>query len=128
MLIYYAHIPEETVYFVERWKGHYAPVFYLNLILNFFFPFLVLMTRDAKRHARILKVVCPVVVFGHWLDFYLMVTPGTLGDNGSIGFLEIGMILIYFSAFLYVVLSSMAKAPLFAKNHPMLQESLHHHI
>lgn len=128
MLIYYAHIPEETVYFVERWKGHYAPVFYINLILNFFFPFLVLMTRDAKRHTRILKVVCPVVVFGHWLDFYLMVTPGTLGNNGSFGFLEIGLILVYFSAFLFVVLSSMAKAPLFAKNHPMLEESLHHHI
>ena len=128
MLIYYAHIPEETVYFMERWKGHYAPVFYINLILNFFFPFLVLMTRDAKRHARILKVVCPVVVFGHWLDFYLMVTPGTLGSNGSFGFLEIGLILVYFSAFLFVVLASLAKAPLFAKNHPMLKESLHHHI
>ncbi len=128
MLIYYAHIPEETVYFMERWKGHYAPVFYLNLILNFFLPFLLLMTRDSKRHARILKVVCPIVVFGHWLDFYLMVTPGTLGNNGSFGFLEIGLILVYFSAFLYVVLGSLAKAPLFAKNHPMLQESLHHHI
>ncbi|MEP1094637.1 MAG: quinol:cytochrome C oxidoreductase [Cyclobacteriaceae bacterium] len=128
MLIYYAHIPEETVYFLERWKGHYAPVFYINLILNFFFPFLVLMTRDAKRHTRILKVVCPVVVFGHWLDFYLMVTPGTLGNNGSFGFLEIGLILVYFSAFLFVVLGSLAKAPLFAKNHPMLEESLHHHI
>ncbi|MEQ9403709.1 MAG: quinol:cytochrome C oxidoreductase [Cyclobacteriaceae bacterium] len=128
MLIYYAHIPEETVYFVERWKGHYAPVFYINLILNFFFPFLVLMTRDAKRHARILKVVCPVVVFGHWLDFYLMITPGTLGSGGAFGFLEIGLILVYFSAFLFVVLSALAKAPLFAKNHPMLEESLHHHI
>lgn len=128
MLIYYAHIPEETVYYVERWKGHYAPVFYLNLIFNFFFPFLVLMTRDAKRHSRILKVVCPIVVFGHWLDFYLMVTPGTLGTDGSFGFLEIGLILVYFGAFLYVVLSSLAKAPLFGKNHPMLQESLHHHI
>ena len=128
MLIYYAHIPEETVYFVERWKGHYAPVFYANLILNFFFPFLVLMTRDAKRHSRILKVVCPAVVFGHWLDFYLMVTPGTLANNGGFGFLEIGMILVYFSAFLFVALSALAKAPLFAKNHPMLEESLHHHI
>ncbi len=128
MLIYYAHIPEETVYFVERWKGHYTPVFYLNLILNFFFPFLVLMTRDSKRHARILKVVCPVVVFGHWLDFYLMITPGTLADNGGFGFMEIGLILVYFSAFLYVALTALAKAPLYGKNHPMLQESLHHHI
>ncbi len=128
MLIYYAHIPEETVYFVERWKGYYAPVFYINLILNFFFPFLVLMTRDAKRHTRILKVVCPVVVFGHWMDFYLMITPGTLAENGGFGFLEVGLILVYFSAFLYVALSALSKAPLFAKNDPMLEESLHHHI
>ncbi len=129
LLIYYAHLPEETIYFVERWKSdHYAPVFFLNLILNFFFPFLVLMTRDAKRHTRILKVVCPVVVFGHWLDFYLMVSPATVGDNGGFGFLEIGLILIYVSAFLFVVLRSLSKSPLFAKNHPMLEESLHHHI
>lgn len=129
LLIYYAHIPEETIYFMERWKSdHYAPVFYLNLILNFFFPFLLLMTRDSKRHSRILKVVCGIVVFGHWLDFYMMVTPGTLGKDGGFGFLEIGLILVYASAFLFVVLGSLAKAPLFAKNHPMLKESLHHHI
>jgi hypothetical protein len=47
LLIYYANIPEESIYFVERLQSdHYAPVFFLNLILNFFFPFLVLMTRD----------------------------------------------------------------------------------
>jgi hypothetical protein len=52
LLIYYANIPEETVYFVERLKsGQYAWVFFLNIILNFIFPFLVLMTfRDSKRH------------------------------------------------------------------------------
>lgn len=129
LLIYYAGIPEETIYFVERWKNdHYAPVFFINLIVNFFFPFLVLMTRDAKRHTRILKVVCPAIVFGHWLDFYLMVTPGTLQENGGFGLIEIGLLAMYASAFIYVALSNLAKAPLVAKNHPMLKESLHHHI
>lgn len=129
LLIYYAHIPEETIYFVERWKSdHYAPVFFINLILNFFLPFLLLMTRDSKRHSRILKVVTAMIVFGHWIDFYLMVSPGTVGDNSGFGFMEIGMILVYLSAFLYVSLNALSKAPLFAKNHPMLQESLHHHI
>lgn len=129
LLIYYAHIPEETVYFMERWKSdHYAPVFYINLILNFFMPFLLLMTRDAKRHSRMLKVVCIIVVFGHWMDFYLMMTPGTLGSEGGFGFLEVGLISVFVSAFLYVVLGSLSKAPLYAKNHPMLNESLHHHI
>lgn len=129
LLIYYAHIPEETVYFLERWKSnHYAPVFYINLILNFFFPILVLMTRDAKRHSRILKVVCPALVFGHWLDFYMMVSPGTVGESSGFGALEVGLILVYTGAFLYVTFNALAKAPLFAKNHPMLEESLHHHI
>ena len=86
------------------------------------------MTRDSKRHARILKVVCPIVIFGHWIDFYLMITPGTLQENGGFGILELGLLAVYAGAFLYVVLSNLAKKPLVAKNHPMLQESLNHHI
>ena len=129
LLIYYANIPEESIYFIERLKSDfYTPVFFLNIILNFFFPFLVLMTRDAKRHGVFLKIVCYVVLFGHWLDFYLMVTPGTLQENGGFGFLEIGTILVYAAAFLYVVLNSLTKSALVPKNHPMLQESMHHHI
>ncbi len=129
LLIYYANIPEETIYFVERLTSDkYAPVFFINLILNFFFPFLVLMTRASKRHERFLKIVCPVVIFGHWMDFYLMVTPGTLKDNGGFGFLEIGLLMIFGSAFLFVVMSNWAKASLVPKNHPMLEESLHHSI
>ncbi len=129
LLIYYANIPEESVYFFERLNSdHYAPIFYIILIMNFFFPFLAFMTRDAKRHMIILKIVCTVVILGHWLDFYLMVTPGTLKENGGFGFLEIGMALIYGAAFLFVVLTSLSKVPLVAKNHPMLGESMHHHI
>ena len=129
LLIYYANIPEESVYFMERLNSdHYAPVFYVVLIMNFFFPFLALMTRDAKRHIMFLKIVCPVVIVGHWLDFYLMVTPGTMQENGGFGFLEIGMALIFGVAFLFVILGSLAKMPLVAKNHPMLEESMHHHI
>ncbi len=129
LLIYYANIPEESVYFMERLNSdQYAPAFYVILIMNFFFPFLALMTRDAKRHVMFLKIVCPVVILGHWLDFYLMVTPGTMKEAGGFGFLEIGMAMIFGVAFLFVVLSSLAKVPLVAKNHPMLEESIHHHI
>lgn len=129
LLIYYANIPEESIYFIERLNSdHYAPIFYINLLLNFLFPFLLLMTRDAKRHAIFLKMVCIIVLIGHWFDFYLMITPGTLADNGGFGFLEIGMALVYGAAFIFVMLGSLAKAPLVAKNHPMLEESIHHHI
>ena len=129
LLIYYANIPEETIYFLERLEtSQYKWVFFLNLILNFILPFLLLMTRDAKRHMAMLQVVCPIIIAGHWFDFYLMITPGVMKQDGGFGLLEIGMAMIFGVAFLFVTLTNLAKAPLYAKNHPMLQESLHHHI
>ena len=129
LLIYYANIPEETVYFIERqFTAPYSWIFYLNLILNFVLPFLLFMTRDAKRQISTLKLICPIIIVGHWFDFYNMVTPGVMQNEGSVGFLEIGTGLIFLSLFLLVALSNLAKWPLFGKNHPMLNESLHHHI
>lgn len=129
LLIYYANIPEETVYYFTRMRNSpYSWIFYTNLILNFVLPFLLLMTRDAKRHMSLLKVVCPIVVIGHWFDFYNMITPGVMQTGGGIGFIEIGLALVFVSAFGYVVLNALSKVPLVAKNHPMMEESLHHHI
>jgi hypothetical protein len=57
-----------------------------------------------------------------------MITPGSLGENGGFGFIEIGMAAIFAVGFIYIVLRTLAKTPLVARNHPMLDESLHHHI
>lgn len=129
LLIYYANIPEESVYFIERLTSDvYGPFIFVNIGLNFFLPFLVLMTRDAKRHGVFLKLVCSILLVGHWIDFFLMVQPGTLGHNGGIGLMEVGMFLVFGSAVALVVLGGLAKKNLIAKNHPMLEESYHHHI
>jgi hypothetical protein len=129
LLIWYANIPEESVYFVERMTtSPYSWIFYTNLILNFVLPFLLLMTRDAKRQISMLKVVCPIIIVGHWFDFYNMVTPGIMKEQGAIGLLEIGVALIFLAAYLLVVLGALAKIPLVGKNHPTLAESLNHHI
>jgi len=129
LLIYYANIPEEAVYYIQRLTSpNYRSLFYINLFINFVFPFLALMSRDSKRQMSILKIVTVVIILGHWLDFYLMVTPGVMKFDGSIGFMEIGTFMIFMAAFFWVTLSSLAKHPLIAKNHPTLEESLQHHI
>jgi hypothetical protein len=86
------------------------------------------MTRDAKRQMSMLRVVCPIIIVGHWFDFYNMITPGIMKEQGGIGFLEIGVAMIFLAAYLLVVLGAMAKIPLVGKNHPTLLESLNHHI
>lgn len=134
ILYWYSNIPEEIVWFNERMffnRGNYAPIFIMNLIFNFIFPFFFLMTRDAKRQRIWLKIACVVIVIGHWFDTYLMVMPGVLKEHGGLNFgtlfLELGVALMYIAGFGLVVLTALSKMPLIAKNDPMIEESIHFH-
>jgi len=128
MLIWYANLPEEAVYFNQRlggFEGRYTWMFYFNLVINFAFPFLALMTRDAKRQMIVMKIVCIAILVGHWSDFYLMLMPGTLkGDNGFL--IEIGIAMIFLGAFLILVTRRLCEASLIPINHPFIEESVHH--
>jgi hypothetical protein len=131
LLIYYANFPEETIYFLERWEGHnkiYKATEVLMVLFNFLFPFLILMTRDAKRTPIFLKIACTFIIVGHYLDFYQMIMPGVVGPNGGYGLVEFGMVAVFASAFIYLVSNQLTKASLIAKNHPFLEEALHHDI
>jgi hypothetical protein len=77
MLIWYANVGEETVYFKQR-IDDYPVLFYGNVLINFVLPFFVLMRNDTKRKYGTLVFASAAVFFGHWLDFFLMVKPGTL--------------------------------------------------
>ncbi len=134
ILIWYANIPEESAWFMERIfnnGGVYLPLFILNLIINFLFPFLFMMTRDAKRQIILMKVAAYGLIIGHWIDFYLMIAPGMLKDQGGLDlgtmFLELGMTVVFTSVFLGVTLWGLSKRGIVAKNHPFLEESIHHH-
>jgi hypothetical protein len=126
MLIWYSNIPEETVYFVQRLE-EFKTLFFINIGVNFVVPFLALMTRNSKRIPIILIFVSLVVFIGHWLDFYLMVMPGTLGTESVIGFVEIGMTIGFMGLFLWIVFRALSKANLVPENHPYLQESYKYH-
>ncbi|RFS16487.1 quinol:cytochrome C oxidoreductase [Emticicia sp. C21] len=131
LLIFYANLPEETIYFRERFTGHdgrYWWPFHINFVLNFFFPFLILMARDSKRRPTFLKLGCGSILVGHWFDFYQMHMPGIAKDQGGIGIIEWGTTLTFASLFIYFVGTQLSKANLYPKKHPFLEESLHHDI
>lgn len=127
MLIWYGNIPEETLYFHQRFNGGYRFVFFLVLILNFVFPFFTLITAGAKRTYGLMLFVCPIIITGHWLDFYVLTMPGAVGSESSGFLLELGIALIYAASFCLWVFWQLTKAPLLQTEHPFVQESLYHH-
>lgn len=123
LLIWYSNIPEETFYYVER-VNNFKTLFYVNLGVNFLFPFLALMVRNSKRQPLYLAFVALIVLLGHYLDLYVAIMPGAVGhENASIGILEIGLPFFYLAVFLALVFISFAKAKPVPENHPYFIES-----
>ena len=135
MLIWYANIPEEVTYFMLR-QDHYKGIWLGAFFINFICPFIILMTRDAKRKIKLLMSMSVLLFIGHWMDTYIMVIPGSMALHGhegvpligQIGWMEIGTTIGFLGLFMYVVQHHLSKAPLVIKNHPMMEESLHHAI
>jgi len=128
MLIWYANIPEEVAYFTARLEvENYKFLFWFSMIINFVLPVVLLMSRDAKRHNSRLIFVSIIILIGHWLNSYLLVAPGTLNTHGHIGFTEIGIGLGFAGLLIHLTFKTLAKEPMEAKHHPMLDESKHLH-
>lgn len=133
LLTWYANIPEESAYFFRRWEPDFKPIFWFNIIINFATPLLVLMSRDSKRYVSTLKVMCIILIIGHWVDYFQMIMPGTLKEEESwynhITLIEPGIFIGFAGLFTFMVLNALSKfKSLIPKKHPLLEESLHHHI
>lgn len=127
MLIWYANIPEETGYFKIRVQGPYRGIFFLNLILNFICPLLILMKKAAKRNYTLITVMAVLIIFGHWIDFWQMVMPGTMKEHAQLLPFEFGIAALFIGIIMWRVGDYLTKHPLTPMNHPFLKESMIHH-
>lgn len=127
MLIWYANIPEETVYFKARVQGPYKGIFFMNLIINFICPLLILMKKSSKRNYTLMTFMAILILFGHWMDFYQMVMPSISKDHVTFGWLDFGILTLFVGLLIYLVGKNLTKASLVPKNHPFLKESIIHH-
>jgi hypothetical protein len=127
MLVWYADISEETAYYIARLHNAWAPLFLLNMILNWAVPFAALLPRGTKRSPRALGRVAAVLLAGRVLDVYLLIAPPLVGSKPAVGIWEVGMLAgaagLLVLAF-YRGIRGAAPVPL---NDPYLEESLHYH-
>jgi hypothetical protein len=126
MLIWYANIPEEVTYFVTRIEKYNLP-FFGAIVMNFVFPILILINTDFKRITWVLVMAGIVILVGHYIDFFNMIMPSSVGDQWFIGISEISSVLFFLGLFIFVVFTALTKAPLLPKRNPYIEESKHFH-
>jgi len=79
-IIWYANLPEEIYWFIQRWEG---PWKYMSIVLilgHFAVPFFILIFNRLKRNKSVLAVISTLVLIMHWLDMYWLVMPTYFRD------------------------------------------------
>jgi hypothetical protein len=127
MLIWYANIPEETIYFKPRIEGAYSGIFWFSFLINFLAPLLILMRRGSKRNYGTVTIMSLLVIFGQWLNFHQMIFGSVSSDHVVMNLFDFGIALGFIGTIMLVVGRVLSKYPLVAKNHPFMKESIIHH-
>lgn len=74
-LIYYANIPEETVWFLERFNGGYEYLAYIYLFGRFVIPFIVLLGKRPKSNYKVVSSIAALILVSHLVELYWIVMP-----------------------------------------------------
>ena len=132
MLIWYSNQSEETKYFVQRIgtaekSGSYYFIFFFNLVVNFLCPLLILMKKGTKRNWTMVTFMAVLIIFGHWVDFFQMVMPGTVHEHYHLMPFEFGIACLFVGLIMWGIGRYISSHSLLIKNHPFLKESMIHH-
>jgi hypothetical protein len=127
LILWYANIPELTVYYKPRFLGEWQFFFYAEIIINFAIPFVVMMADQVGRKRVVLISMSILLLLGLWISIFLQVMPGSYGPL-RIGFTEIGMFLGFAGLFILLLFHTLGRLKLVPVNHPYLEESIHHHL
>ncbi len=123
MLIWYANLPEEVVYYKVRLEGTWHFVTVALAFFHFVLPFFVLVTRDAKGDAGRLRKVAVLMLGAHLLDLYWLIFPA-LGSTPYFGWPELSFAVFFLSVGVLWVRSAMEKGEDMPVGDPFLQEGL----
>jgi hypothetical protein len=90
LLIWYANLPEETIWFISRWQGSWKFISIGLLLVHFVIPYFGLLSQPSKMNPKRLLLMSGVILFAHYYDLYWMIMPSYSKDGAVLGWMEFG--------------------------------------
>lgn len=135
LLIWYANLPEETIFYLARSTGGWMAATFSLLIFKFFVPFFLLLPKAAKRTPAHLVLVSVLILVMQFIDIHWMVYPNLVNGNMEaydgrwfIWWQEVAPFLMFGGLFLWSLTTFLSKHPLVPVKDPRIEEAIHHHV
>lgn len=128
-LIWYANIPEETIWYIVRWENGWHIVTMSLVIIHFTIPFLVLTLRSIKRNFTAMKIIASWVFIMHFVDMFWLTAPTFAhGHEPSVSWMAITVLLGIGGLFIWNVWQNLISHPIVPVGDRRLQTSIKHRV
>ena len=127
MLIWYANMPEETIYYKVRLEGSWRLLTLALPIIHFIFPFFLLIARPAKRTLGVLSFISVYILVVHYLDVYWMIMPNFYKAGLHFSWTDAASVLAVASTYGFFFWQRLKDAPIVPEGDPRLAKALRFH-
>jgi hypothetical protein len=124
MLIWYANIPEETVWFLRRNTGSWNTLNIILVVGHFFLPFVILLFQGTKKKPLLLCAVAVWILLMHMLDIYIIVLPTYHKAGAAFHWLDLVCLLAIGATLAAIFMKRLGDTPLWPVKDPRLGNSL----
>ena len=126
LIVWAGNLPEEITFYMPRLVGKWSWIGLTMIVFEFALPFVLLLSRDLKRHANALVIVAIIVLGMRFIDLFWLIGPAFHPSRVSIPWMEflatIGLGGIWLSVYLW----QLKRAPLLPLNDSGLANVLQH--
>ena len=125
LIIWSGNLPEEVPWYLHRVQGGWKWVSIALVLLHFVLPFVLLLSRDFKRHAGLLAGVSLLVLAMRWVDLFWLAAP-TFHHHLAGHWLDLATMAGIGGIWVGAFVTQLQKRPLLPVNDPYLEEALAH--
>ena len=112
-LIWYANIPEETIWYLTRWENGWNYITMLLVLGSFTVPFFILLLRSVKRSLKWMKIVAVWIFIMHVFDIYwLTFPPLSHGHGPDVSWIDFAVLLGIGGIFVWNFWNNLSAHPL----------------
>jgi hypothetical protein len=124
LLIWYANIPEETIFYNDHNRGNWPYLTYFLIVGKFMFPVIYLLAQDTKRSLRGLTAIALWILFMHAVEMWWFIMPYAHVKSLVPSWLDPVCFITVGSFLGFIFLRIMSSASLFPPRDPRLSECL----
>lgn len=127
LLIYYAAVPEETIWYLHRLEGGYEYMAWMLLFGRFIIPFVVLLNKDAKTNYKVVLSISILILVTHFIELYWIAMPMLHEHGVHFNWLDVTTFLGLGGIFFGLFFRRFKQQKMIPVNDPKLEKSLRKH-